>query len=276
MSVRDLSIGAALSAALLVLTACGPGDGASSGKLVATVGDARITTADIDSELAGATIPPGAKGQAEQAALERIIERKLMAQKAVKLGLDKGGDFDIRVKRARDSLLAAAAQRSGTASAPKPDRATAEAFVRDNPALFAGRKMMVIDQIRAPRSAQAALEAAKGATSLDAVATALDQAHVAYTRGLILFDSLTADPRIVERLSGLPAGDVFRADQDDLALVSQIVQTKALPLTGDVAIQTASEILAARQQQAAIAKTLSDLRASTKVTYEAGYGPPAS
>lgn len=273
MIMRDLSIGAGLAAALLVLVACGPGGGAHSGKPVATVGDAKITTADIDSELAGAELPPGAKAQAEQAALERIIERKLMAQKAVKLGLDKAGDFEVRLQRARDSLLAAAAQRSQVAT--KPDRAAEDAYVQANPAAFANRKVMVIDQIRAPRSALATLDAAKGATSLDAVAAALDQAHVSYTRGLILFDSLTADPRIVERLSALPAGEVFRTDQDSLILSSQIVQTKSLPLTGDIAAQTAGEILAARQQQETLAKTLADLRAGTKITYEPGYGPTA-
>ncbi len=273
MIARNLNKGLAVTATLLMLAACGPGDDTKTGKVVATVGDAKITTADVDSELAGSSLPPGAKAQAEQAALKRIIERKLMAQKAVKEGLEKAPDFEIRVQRARDSLLAAAAQRSQGEA--KPDRAAADAYVQANPSAFANRKVLVIDQIRAPRSALATLEATKGSTSLDPVAAALDQAHVSYTRGLILFDSLTADPRIVERLSTIPAGEVFRTDQDGLVLTSQIVQTKSLPLTGDLAAQTAGEILAARQQQEALAKTLADLRAAIKITYEPGYGPAA-
>jgi EpsD family peptidyl-prolyl cis-trans isomerase len=220
-------------------------------------------------------VAPGQKPDAERAALERIVERKLMAQQAVKLGLDKAPDFDIRLQRARDSLLAAAAQKQRQAALAKPQRAAAEAYVRDHPTAFAGRKVMVIDQIRLPRPDKP-LPPVKDLKSLDELTATFDQAGIGYSRGLILFDSLTADPRIVERLSGLPAGAVFETDQDGLVLVNQIIQTRSLPLTGEGAVQAALEILSARQQQDDLAKQLADLRrdAGTKLVYSQGYAPP--
>jgi hypothetical protein len=133
--------------------------------------------------------------------------------------------------------------------------------------------VMVIDQIRLPRPDKP-LPPVKDLKSLDELAASLDQAGVAYSRGLILFDSLTADPRIVERLAGLPPGGVFETDQDNLVLVNQIAQTKALPLAGEPAVQSALEILGARQQQDDLDKTLSGLKSQAKITYSQGYSAP--
>ena len=82
--------GAALLACI-ALSGCGMigGDKAPKGQVVATVNGEEITVTELNRELAGAApANPAERKAAEQAALESIITRKLVAQASKDQNLD--------------------------------------------------------------------------------------------------------------------------------------------------------------------------------------------
>ena len=102
--------------ACLTLTGCDFGakakNKAPTGQVVATVDGDEITMRELRAELAGMTFPDAnARKAAEQAALQSIINRKLVAKAALEAELDKTPDFALQKERANELLLAQALQK---------------------------------------------------------------------------------------------------------------------------------------------------------------------
>ena len=87
--------------ACLALTACDLGKAkeakAPAGQVVATVDGEEITARELRAELQGMSFPsPQARKSAEQAALQSIIDRKLLAKAAEEAKLDETPDFALQ------------------------------------------------------------------------------------------------------------------------------------------------------------------------------------
>ena len=101
--------------ACLAMGACKFGGGddkkAPTGQVVATVNGEEITMRDLNLEMAGANIPdPKAMKAAQEQTLQKMIERKVLAQNAKTQGLDKSPDYALQQNRATEALLAQALQ----------------------------------------------------------------------------------------------------------------------------------------------------------------------
>ena len=125
---------ALIPAACLTLGGCDFGakskSKAPTGQVVATVDGDEITMRELRAELAGATFPDAnARKAAEQAALQSIINRKLVAKAALEAELDKTPDFALQKERANELLLAQALQKKIVDEAPAPSREEATTYV---------------------------------------------------------------------------------------------------------------------------------------------------
>ncbi|MGL4541329.1 MAG: EpsD family peptidyl-prolyl cis-trans isomerase, partial [Polymorphobacter sp.] len=105
-----LIVGVALAA---VVAGCNKKDDLPSGQVVATVDGTDITTTELNSEIALAQAPPEVPRKTiEQAALQRIVERRMLADVAAERGLDKNPQFLLEKRRVDDGLLVQALQAS--------------------------------------------------------------------------------------------------------------------------------------------------------------------
>src|SRR3982750_3449756 len=94
------------AAALALLTACSDKAKAPTGQVVATVNGEDITVHELNGELQTLRVPPDApKKQVEQVALQRVVERKMLADVAKKRGLDKNPQFLLAERRVDEGLL---------------------------------------------------------------------------------------------------------------------------------------------------------------------------
>src|SRR4051812_48131105 len=80
-------------------------------------------------------------------ALEKIIDRELLVQKALEAGLDKDPAVAETIDNARRQVLAQAYVERVASSGVKPSRDEVRAFYDENPALFAERRIYRIREL---------------------------------------------------------------------------------------------------------------------------------
>jgi len=103
------SFAAIMLAGTALLAGCGNGGEAEleKGQVVATVNGKDVTVHELNAELQGVDLPSGAQRKAvEQAALQQVVQRRILADIARERGLDKTPMFLLQEKRAEETILA--------------------------------------------------------------------------------------------------------------------------------------------------------------------------
>lgn len=280
MKIRALIVVAAVSAGLS-LSGCDQvkklmGGGKASGQVVATVDGEEITSLQLRTELGNfGSRDPEVMKAAQQQALQRIIMRKLIANKAREEKLDKGTDYTLQVERGQEALLAQLYQRKLASKAAQPTKAEAEAYVTANPARFFQRKVLFVDQVIAAPN-KISPERLRPLQTLDQVKALLDSEGVQYQTNAVVLDTLSADPRLVQGIANLPPGEIFVIPQGGAILFNHVSDSRVVPFTGDMA--TAYAMNALRQQKAGevVTKQITDMRkaAESKIVYNPAFKPP--
>ena len=251
---------------------------APTGQVVATINGSEITQTELSAELRGVQLPPGVtRKQAEQAALNAILTRKVIANAAREQGLDKTPDFAVAKSRALDTLLAQSLEAKVARQVPAPTRDEAERYIADHPDQFAERKIFAMDQIRIAATPTAALIAQlKPVNTLEQAETLLSGQHIDYKRAPLTFDALAASPRMVDAIIKLPANEVFIVPSDRAVFVSRVLSTRTEPFTGEQATKFALDYLTSQRRQDAVKKQLQTLfaKAAGSIQYNAQYQPP--
>lgn len=276
------------AAACLGMAACHfPGSGgdhpqAPTGDVVATAGGQQLTVRDLRAEMAGMDVAdPAQQKGAEQAALQRMVGRVLLAQAARAQGLDKTSDFAVQKQRALDGLLAQAIETRAADTAPAPTRAEAQAFVSAQPDIFAQRKIFTIDQLRMARpNDPKVLEALRPLTTLEDIAALLTKSGVKFQRDETTVDAVGANPRLVDQLVKLPPHEVFVVPSNGLILVNQIKDARVEPFTGEPAIAYALTMLKREHTGEAVQRQIDAIlsKGAKSVAINKAYAPalPAS
>ena len=263
------------AAALLLLGAC---EKKAGGQVVAVVNGQEITQQELNGELGGATIPPGADKQKVMAQLlQRVIDRKLIVGKAKADGLDQSPTYLDQVRRAQDNILVSMLAQKIAKSQPLPDPAATDKFIASNPTMFAGRKRYTLDQIAFPASNDPALAAKlRDAHTLEAVEAALKSSGVQYQKGNATVDSAAIPPQAAAKIASLPAGEPFVVPQGGQFVANVIRSAEAEPAPAAQFKPVATELLRRQAVTQAMGKALTDERAKAKIDYQPGFAPPAA
>src|SRR5579871_2294406 len=99
-------------------------------RVVARIGDEKVTLGDVQAEL-----PPAQAGnlQAQKAALQSIVTRKIIAQEAVRQKLDKTPVGAMIIKRAEEGAIVGILEQKLVGTPPKIPDDQVRAFVAGNP-----------------------------------------------------------------------------------------------------------------------------------------------
>ncbi len=273
-------IGAALS-----LTACGKdskaegGKGLEKGQVVATVDGQDITIHELNAELMGVALPTGERRKAiEQAALQQIINRRILANIAREQGIDKTPMYILQERRADEALLVQLLQRDLASKVPVPSRTEAERYMQENPKLFADRKIFAIDQIQFEQPEDLSrLRAYEPLKTMDQVEQRLVEDGIKYRRAPAELDSVGANPALLAQIEKLPEGEIFLIPTGRAVLANRITGTRTVPFGGEDAIQFATrQIQTNRLADSATKQYDAKLKAARDgVKYQDGYAPPA-
>jgi peptidyl-prolyl cis-trans isomerase C len=279
LKAKSLMLIAVLPAAL-TLSGCDQakklfGGGKVDGQVVATVNGEEITALQLRQEMNGfSSRDPKIVKAAQQQALQQIIMRRLIVQKAKADKLNKSVDFNLQVERGEEGLLAQSYERKIASTTAVPTRGDAEKLISDNPLRFAQRHVFVVDQILAPTTKldPAKLKAIK---TLEEVKQLFDAQSTPYQENVSTLDSLTADSRLVAQIDKLPSGEVFIAPQRGAVIFNRVALVRQLPFRGDPAVAYATNTLRNQRAQDAVRLRMETIRkdAEPKIVYNAAYKP---
>jgi len=230
------------------LVACERAAADRSGQRVATVNGIEISLAR------------GASAAGVQQTLEKLIDRELLAQRALAAGLERDPQVVESLDAARRQLLAQAYLERLARAARKPTREESHAFYVQNPELFAERRIYRTRELAA--SAEAELADARRAGSLDELATRLKLPLSSYVRA--------AEDVPLAWLTQLA-----RMKPGELALfgttVVQLVQTEDAALSEAEAAPRIEEFLAGRARLEIAAAEVRRLREGARIEYAAQF-----
>jgi EpsD family peptidyl-prolyl cis-trans isomerase len=277
---------ALLASAMLVLASCGDSDKKPTGQVVATVDGTEITASELNGEIG--TLPnrggDAPKKLIESVALARVIERKMLAEEAIKLKLDKTPQFLLAKERTEEGLLVQALQANIQSQVPATPRESAQKYVADNPQIFGDRKIFTLDQIQFLRPANIDQLPLKDAKTMADVERVLVDANIEFRRAPQQLDSLTVDPKLTNEILRLSTGSsepFMFADQPagapaPVIYVNSVTNTQTQPFTGEKAIAYAQNILQRKEVQKRLMSELKKVQDAykPKIVYAAGYGPP--
>jgi len=248
----------------------------AEGQTVAVVNNEEITASELNDELArenlsGAAATPEARNRA----LQQLITRHLLAQQAKSDGLDKSPEFLKQQRRATEDLLInmLVSRQVNTAKVPSADEI--RRFEASRPEMFTNREIWTLDQVIYPLPKDAALAAKIGAAkSLDEIIQLLNGANIQFTRSTRQIDSAIFPHNIWEQITRLKPGEPFIAPGPDKAAASVVTARQPNPLPEDKARQLALQGLRRQQVDNFVDQRVKSLKASAKIQYQAGFGPP--
>ena len=138
MMARPLRAALAACAALLGASGC---DRTPRGQVIATIDGEEVTRRELLTELAAAASGTeiSADRAATDAALERVIERKLLAKAAQSALIERTPDFQARARAEREDLLAQILLQRSADAVPRPTAAQIAAQIAAQPWRYAGR-----------------------------------------------------------------------------------------------------------------------------------------
>lgn len=249
----------------------------ASGQSVAVVNNEEITASDLNAELANAKIPASAATpDVRNQILQELINRRLLEQQARSDGIDKTPDFLNQQRRMTENLLINMLVSKQANTTEVPTAAQISQYETDHPNIFAKREMWTLDQLVYPHHKDPALDAKiNAATSLDQIAQALTAAGIQFTKSTRQIDTALFPPNIYSQVASLKPGEPFVANGPDKAVASVITGRQAAPLPEDKARQIALNGIRKDQIDKFINDRVKSLKATAKIEYQPGFGPPA-
>lgn len=248
------------------------------GQVAAVVNGDEITLQEINTEIGNANIPAGTDSkEVQKAALQRIVERRLLAQAAKEDGLDKTPDYLIRSRQIDDALLVQLLGQRAERSFEVPDQQSINTYMAENPSMFAGRKMYVVDRIQfGIPSDMTQLKALESAHSMEAVSGKLNELGIKFERGSAKMDSAQLGQQRLNQILALPVGEPFVIPEGGMVTVAVI--TSETPIAGDSAEMNAMATQALRRKAltASLQGRLKQARAKGEITYQPEFAPKAA
>lgn len=250
----------------------------ATGQVAAVVNDEEITLQEVNAELGQMQVPEGVdKEQVQQAALQRIIDRRLLAQAAREDGLDQSPEFLLRRRQMEDALLVQLlGERTGRTTSV-PDQAAVDAFVSENPAVFGNRTIFTVDRIQFPLPSDVgSLKALENEHSMDAVAERLREMGIEFNRGEAAMDSAQLGQARLDRIRSLPEGEPFVIPEGGLVTVAVITGGTPQPVQGDQARPVAAQLMRNQSLSDAMRKRLEAEKAEAEIKYQEGFSSAAA
>jgi peptidyl-prolyl cis-trans isomerase C len=258
---------------VLLLSAC---QSEPTGQVAAVVDGEEITLTEINAELANMQITEGADQKPmQQLALQRVIERKLLANSARQDGIDQTPEYIVRRQQLEDALLVQLMTQKVARTVKIPTDNDVTAFMSANPNMFENRVIFSVDQIRfLPPSRDDYLKPLGAAKTMQEVVAALNQLGIKFDRGTSAIDTAQLPFDMVQKIREVPAGEPFVVPSDGFVTVSLITGQRAAPMSKDSARPAAVAAVRNKDLGDILQKQISSQRGNANIKYQPGFAPP--
>lgn len=247
--------------------------GADPSKQVARVGGAIITAADLDVETAAFSHSGTDEAAASRAALQRIVDRKLLLAAVPGSALDLAS-MQPAQRRDKENAILVAYAKSLQDGLPPPTQAQLSATREAHPNAFAAHQLLMLDQIRfEPTPEQVRkLGIIQPDHDLEAVTKHLKDLGITFERKPATLDTADASPSFLQAINALPKGEPFVVPSERFYTISVVVSRKAAP---EPTADGRDVVTMWRRDRASqlLEDKLKALHAHSAITYAAGFGP---
>ena len=243
------------------------------GQTVATVNGEAITNSDLQLELA--SVPPNRRKELQSLAVQSLVQRKILAQFAKELKVDRSPDFILQTRRMEEALLAQRAAQQIAASARQPVTTSAvNGYLDRHPELSSQRKLFLVNQLQFPTPSPEVIQALKPAKTEQDLAALLAQHGIVARRSQATMDTAELSDAANKKMASLPAGEPLVFLEGQRAIASTVVSERLVPLDGEQMQQIARNRMEAERGSAALRQRVDMLRKQAEITYAKGYTPP--
>ena len=205
-------------------------------------------------------------------ALEKIIDRELLVQKALAAGLDRDPLVMQSIDNVRRQLLAQAYLERSAAAVPKSTPEEIRGFYADNPALFAERRIYRLRElaVAAPAGMLEVLRAeASRAKDLEEVAAWLRWRNARFSAVNLTQPAEQLPLSQLPQLARMKEGEIAVFASPLGASVLQLVQAEHAPLSEQQAAPVIEQFLEGRKRMELAAAQVRKLRADARIEYMA-------
>lgn len=260
---------------VLLLTACQKQPG---GQVVAVVGDEEVTLNELRAETRRNVPATGPEAEAANvAALQKLVDRNVLANYARTEGLDRLPEYIERRRQFDQTLLAALAIRKLVGQPSKPSDADVQAFIAANPTLFAGRQRLSLDQIRiAKPNSASTVKALTDLQNMDEIAARLQAQGTPFQRGPAVLDTASIDPGIGKQIVALPNGEVFDINREGSTYITAITGRSPVPPEPAAWPPAAAATLQQQRAAAKVEAEVTRLKQAAGVRFDPAYKPKAA
>ncbi len=264
----------ALTSLSLTLAGC---QKKAEGQVVAIVNGEEITLNELNGEITELNVPANADKKLVRAeVLQRMVERRLLAQAAKDSGLDRDPNYISQERRLKERLLVQMYGKKAFDTVAVPDTAKVDQYISSHPQLFADRTRYRLDQIQFDAPADVnRLKELGTAHSMGEVAAWLNKQGIKFQRGASAMDSAVIPPETMAKIRALPAGEPFIVPNAGKILVSVITGSEPVVLTPDQARPLATQAMRQEELNKIGNDRLNEAKAKAKIEYQPGYEPPA-
>ena len=247
----------------------------ATGQSVAVVNGEEISQGDLNGELSSANVAENAdKKVVLPQLLQRIIDRTLLAQVAVKDGIDRTPQFLSAERRMREQLLVQLMSERQASATKMPSAADIDKFIADNPSMFAKRTVYALNQLQfAPPANLAILKGLQADHSLESVAAHLNSLGIPFTRAVSKLDSASLPSGMAKQIDGLPSGEPFVVGSGGKIIVSVVTGREQATVSTDENRRIATELIKRQTLNGTVMARLKEAKKEAKIEYQNGYAP---
>jgi EpsD family peptidyl-prolyl cis-trans isomerase len=227
---------------------------------------AKVNGTEISIHQVRAAAAPGGVAQA----LEKVIDRELLVQKALAAKLDRDPQVVQSIETARRQLLAQAYLEQSVSAAAGSTRDDVRAFYAENPALFAERRIYRLRELLVSAPAEMIdvlrAEAAK-ARDLEQLAAWLRSRNAKYSVDALTQPAEQLPLSFLPHLARMKPGEIAVLATPLGASVIQLVHAEDAPLSEQQAAPLIEQFLAGRKRLESAAAEVKRLRELATIEY---------
>ena len=277
-----------LAAALAMgLAACGDKSDkpAAATQVAAKVGSEEISVHQINQVLqranTNATSPETAKAMSREV-LEKLIDQQLAVDQAVDAKLHRSPEVVTQIEAARRDILARAYMQKLAAALPKPTPEEIKAYYKEQPALFAERRVFNLQELVVPKTpansganvtAELKSQVAAGKTVEDSAAW-LKSKDIQFGGGRATRPAEQIPMELLTQLHALKDGQSMVFETPQATTLVRVMASQLAPVPEADALPRIEQFLTNRRATDAVAADLKKLRAASTVTYMGEFSAP--
>jgi EpsD family peptidyl-prolyl cis-trans isomerase len=275
-SIRSLVLLLIFAAALV---SCGKKgeDKASTAnsQVVARVADQVVTVQELETEFRWSNVPDDKRRDPEivKRTLRELVARKYLLQQATAAKLDREPTVLLDLLRAREQVLAnALLSRQVSTRASAINQLDVDKYIANNPAKFANRQVVEVDQISFPvgPNAQSVIDSTRDLTGLGEVDQKLTSMGISHGRSSGTLNSAEMPDELLRLIDSKKPEDIFFVRSGPNGVFLQIRSRQTQPLTGEPAKAYARQLL--RAEMLKTEASMASVAANIEAKYEGEYG----